>query len=155
MRWFRAVPGAAALLAFFLPWMDGTGPLSGVAFSGYELVGYTGALRQLESMNGMVLAPLQVGVLLTAVAATWLAILATRNTWGPLRLACGGYVLLVGSMLLATGIAQGEFHGGALLTAGAGMAFVAVESGQGISRLWQRRPLLFPRSPGHDAPAAG
>ena len=51
MGLLKTIAGLVAVVAFFLPWTNGSGPLAGVVFSGYELVGYTGALRQLESVN--------------------------------------------------------------------------------------------------------
>jgi hypothetical protein len=88
MQAARGVTGLAALVAFFLPWVEGAGPLAGVTFSGYELVGYTGALRQLESLDGATLSAVQAGVLFTAVASVWLAILGAVGRWQGLRMAC-------------------------------------------------------------------
>jgi hypothetical protein len=127
MRIVGVLSGVAALAAFFLPWVDGVGPLAGLSFSGYELVGYTGALRQLESLNPVLVTVAQVSTLLVAIAATWLTILAAMDAWQPLRRVCGGYLLAVGAVLLTINSMQANLHAGAGTVAFAGVVAVSLE----------------------------
>ncbi len=149
MRALGPISGMAALVAFFLPWVEGEGPLAGLPFSGYELVGYTGALRQLESLNPAFVTGAQLSTLLVAVAATWLGILAAVDAWRPLRRACGGYLLAAGTVLLACNIVQASVQAGAVMLAGAGAVAVSLEVREAVSRRWRRVALADrpPREP--------
>jgi hypothetical protein len=154
MRMMRAVPGLAAMVAFFLPCVEGSGPLAGVQFSGYELAGYAGVLRQLESVNGPLLLATQLAIVLTAIAATWLVILGWTGAWTPLRVACGAYIAAAAAVLVATGLAQGALPPGALLMAPASLGYVAIESAGAINRRSRRGPRANLGVPGRDVPVA-
>lgn len=123
----RPLPGGVAFAAFFLPWAEGSGPLAGHTFSGYQLLrlfppldGHVASI----TVPGAVIRPLLLAV---PIAASWLAVLAVLGRWTALASLAAGYLAFAGVLatLLASLQAAGP-GGGAPLLAFAGLAALAV-----------------------------
>ena len=124
--------GPLALAGFFLPWAHGPGPLAATEFTGYKLVGYAGRLQALDlspSASGALWA-IRLVILAVAVAAVWQTVLAPWARHHPMYRWSGWYLVLLGALCAALGVAR---HGvvapppGLALLLVAGGVFLAVE----------------------------
>lgn len=142
------------LAGFWLPWVEGSGPLAGVSFSGYELVGYAGHLQGLEqTTDGTTMLLVRIGTVATAVAGTWLVVLGIAGRWRPLAVACGAWVLATALALVWANIAGGQLLAGTIVTSMAAVLVVACEGGLQVRR-WRRAWIPRWRElPGPAAPA--
>lgn len=137
-RWKRSLDasrlavGPIALVAFFLPWAHGPGPLAATEFTGYRLVGYAGRLQALEVSvsQGAALWFVRMIILAVAVAATWQTLLAPRHRSNPVYPISGWYLVALAGVALSIGVARAGVvvpPPGLLLLGLAGALFTAAE----------------------------
>jgi len=123
----RLAAGPLALAGFLLPWAHGPGVLSAVEFSGFDLVGYAGRLRQLDLApeEGAALWAIRMAVLAVGVAAACHAFVAVADRRHAAYVLSGGYLLATAIVALIVAIARSGVTappaGLALWFAGAGL----------------------------------
>lgn len=128
----RLAVGPLALVAFFLPWAHGPGPLAATEFTGYRLVGYAGRLQALDFSlsQGAALWSARLVILAVAVAATWQTLLAPRHRSNPFYPISGWYLVALAAAALGIGVARAGVvvpPPGLLLLGLAGALFTAAE----------------------------
>ena len=128
----RIAVGPLALLAFFLPWAHGPGPLAATEFTGYRLVGYAGRLQALDFSvsQGVALWAARLLILAVAVAATWQTMLAPRHRANPVYPISGWYLVALAGAAFGIGLARAGVvvpPPGLLLLGLAGTLFAAAE----------------------------
>jgi hypothetical protein len=128
----RMTVGPLALVAFFLSWGTGSGPLAAVDFSGYRLVAFTGSLDVLAdgAAPAVLLLLLRLSILGVAVAAVWQTLLAPIFRWHPMYAISGWYLAAAGIVLVTLTLSRGDVTSppaGAVLLAVAAGLFVLSE----------------------------
>lgn len=128
----RLAVGPLALVAFFLPWAHGPGPLAATEFTGYRLVGYAGRLQALDFSvsQGAALWSVRMVILAVAVAATWQTLLAPRHRSNPAYAISGWYLVVLAAGALGIGVVRAGVvvpPPGLLLLGLAGALFTAAE----------------------------
>jgi len=129
----RAAVGPLALAAFFSDWTEGAGVLAGHAFSGFDLVAFTGRLGALDltPWESALVWGLRLGVLGVAIAAAWQIVLVFGLRRHPAYAASGWYIALVAVLVVSVSVARDGFTPprGGLLLAFAGATFVVSSRG--------------------------
>ncbi len=141
----RLAVGPIALVAFFLPWAHGPGPLAATEFTGYRLVGYAGRLQALDFSvsQGAALWSLRLLILAVAVAATWQTLLAPRHRSNPVYPISGWYLVALAGVALGIGVARAGVvvpPPGLLLLGLAGALFTAAELSRARSHSRSTQP---------------
>lgn len=136
----RLSVGPLALVAFFLPWAHGPGPLAATSFTGFTLVGFAGRLQALDLglIEGGLLWLARLVILGVAVAGVWQAVLAPWNQRHAAYPISGWYIAAFALAMLAVGGARTGIAvppAGLLLLAVAGAVFVGCEATQRTGRL--------------------
>lgn len=124
----RAAVGPLAFVAFFSDWVEGSGALAGHAFSGFDLVAFTGRLQTLDlaPWESALLWAVRLGVLGVAIAAAWQCVLAPGLLRHPAYAVSGWYLAIAAVLVMIIGVARDGLAlppGGPLLALAAG-AFV-------------------------------
>jgi len=125
--------GPAVLVGYFLPWLRGSGPLTGEAFSGFDLVRLAGVLPLLMAApgGGPALLVLRMAIVAVVVAAVWLTLLAPAHRWHVAYAASGWYLVLALLALLAVHLDREGMTwppAGALIWLGGVVAFAVAEA---------------------------
>ena len=128
----RLAVGPIALVAFFLPWAHGPGPLAATEFTGYRLVGYAGRLQALDLSlaQGAGLWVIRILILAVAVAAAWQTMLAPRHRAHPVYPLSGWFLVALSAACFAVGAARAGLvipPLGLLLLGVAAVVFAAAE----------------------------
>jgi hypothetical protein len=144
----RVLVGPLALVAFFQPWLRGSGRFAGLTFSGYRLVGFTGRLEALDlgAVPFALLVVCRFLILGVAITAAWQVLLAPWWRSHRAYRASGWYLTLSAGLLAAVpSLAAGSvvlLAGPVLLLASAAL-FLGCEHGAFIVRhangIWHRR----------------
>ena len=129
----RLSVGPLALVAFFLPWAHGPGPLAATRFSGFTLVGFAGRLQALDLglIEGGALWLARLAILGVAVAGTWQVVLAPWNHRHAVYALSGWYIALLAALVLSVGLARSGVTtppAGLLLLTSSGAAFAVCEA---------------------------
>lgn len=123
------------MVAFFLPWAHGPGPLAATQFTGFTLVGFAGRLQALDLSltQGGLLWLARLLILGVVVAAAWQTVLAPWNRRHGAYPISGWYITVFALGTLAIGAVRTgvEFpSAGLLVLAISGAVFVGCEAVQ-------------------------
>lgn len=107
IAWLPVFAGPLALAGFLLPWIPGSGPLSGESFSGFELIRVLGVLQASEASLDEELKWLALRLLILGipVVATWITLLAPAHRWHRAYPLAASYLVLVAATLAGFSLA--------------------------------------------------
>jgi hypothetical protein len=108
VRILQMVVGPLTLLAFFLPWTHGVGPLASTQFTGFRLVGFAGRLQALDltPAQGGLLLLVRVAILGVALSGAWMTLLGPRYPYHLAYRLSGWYAAAFAAAALVLGAAK-------------------------------------------------